>query len=698
MNRPGISPETLTKNGVREITPHEGSQLCGTDAAGLWIPYRTLAGEEKSYGRLRLSKPRGTMKYTQQKGTGTHLYYPVGLPDWPKGKPLYLIEGEFKALSLAEHGYHAVGLSGFYGFKTGDEQMECLLAYLEPSEIYWVGDADTLLNPDFYQSSMAMSREVPGLSLLRMPFDGPKGADDMAQEFNGTFKDKWALLPKVELPENECYLAMDLLELHKEEIDFKDRTTFGKLSKTLARFEKHVGFAELFNWVRGNTPYKAGDLKTAMRAHRATMSFNAPMSDAAQLLVDRSWTTGGMWMVDFDGEGEFTPLSVDSWRNQLRVAGADDDHIRVAQAECERHRFVHYAGPICGRKKGVYTDNGVRVLVTSSPTFITGKDPRTDTNQDILQASKATAAGAYFWELVAGKEQAYKTLIGWLQVARAALMYPEDYTPGQCLVMMGAVGNGKTRAQNVITKCLGDRESNPEAWLQGNTPFNSELWEGEHLVLSDASISDDWAARRKFQGMIKQVVANTKVTLSAKFQKPVNLKPNWRVTMSANSTTSAILAVPHISEDTADKIIYLWTEAAGGDCSKKEFWPKIRPSLGDFLWCVDNWEMPVEMRDSRFGVRAWHDPKVVELVHGESSEGQLEDVLDLYFERMDEALEGTSPRLFEMLGLAADIRWIKGPTRLAAMLKRLKESSMRYDISTPGRERKGVVWVVKPRV
>jgi len=61
MNRPGISSETLTANGIRDIAPDEAKKLIGQSVAGLLIPYHNLDGSESGFHRLRLKSPSGDM-------------------------------------------------------------------------------------------------------------------------------------------------------------------------------------------------------------------------------------------------------------------------------------------------------------------------------------------------------------------------------------------------------------------------------------------------------------------------------------------------------------------------------------------------------------------------------------------------------------------------------------------------------------
>src|SRR5262245_52820362 len=119
--RPGISAEMLARAGVRRVSAAEAQGLCGLERSGLWLPYRTLAWEPvldggKPYGRLRLGAPQGDKKYHQAFGTGVHAYVPPGLEGLLTGGDLVVVEGEFKAMSLTDAGFPAVGLSGFFGF------------------------------------------------------------------------------------------------------------------------------------------------------------------------------------------------------------------------------------------------------------------------------------------------------------------------------------------------------------------------------------------------------------------------------------------------------------------------------------------------------------------------------------------------------------------------------------------------------
>jgi len=203
--RPGISSEMLERAGVRHVSADEAKALCGLDSSGLWLPYRNADGSvirdgALDYGRLRLDQPRGDMKYYQAAGSKVHAYLPTAVADESHvGGDLYIIEGEFKSLSLTEAGFPAVGISGFFGFglKGGEKLVAELATVIEqrkPARILFCGDSDTALNYFFPNAAIRLANQVHPTPVLlpRIPLDGPgKGADDCRAKLNGKFNDWW---------------------------------------------------------------------------------------------------------------------------------------------------------------------------------------------------------------------------------------------------------------------------------------------------------------------------------------------------------------------------------------------------------------------------------------------------------------------------------------------------------------------------
>jgi hypothetical protein len=272
--RPGIQNATLAKLKIVHVGPIEAYKRTGTEHSGLIIPYPDITVMGKEYCRLRYDNPPDPeKKYHQPWLSGIHNYIQPGLT--LKDGALILVEGEFKAISLTEAGFPAVGTSGFYSWRKkiilkegqpledNDEtdlinkpkldpkingiqwdkdgevilltdkkdgtpvihrEIQALIDRLKPSRIVYVGDPDTSLNGAFGSAMTSLADLAPcPVYLTRIPYDAPngKGVDDIRQtigasEFKGWFQgllDGATLLEKETKPEE---LSLTLLERERE--------------------------------------------------------------------------------------------------------------------------------------------------------------------------------------------------------------------------------------------------------------------------------------------------------------------------------------------------------------------------------------------------------------------------------------------------------------------------------------------------
>lgn len=224
MNRPGITPETLNRAGIRAVGEAEAENLIGMKAPGLAIPYsdlgdRPLIVNDRHFHRIRLAEPKGSAKYLSPKDSGSQLYIPKNQE--PAGTTLVVTEGEFKALALAEAGILAVGLGGITSALNARKLIPALADCLKVWKIETVaflGDADTALIYDFSREATKMRAALPkGVKLIlpRVPFDAPKGIDDCREELGAGFPGWWAEIMEsaLEVPEKypDSSLALRLV-------------------------------------------------------------------------------------------------------------------------------------------------------------------------------------------------------------------------------------------------------------------------------------------------------------------------------------------------------------------------------------------------------------------------------------------------------------------------------------------------------
>jgi hypothetical protein len=94
-------------------------------------------------------------------------------------------------------------------------------------------------------------------------------------------------------------------------------------------------------------------------------------------------------------------------------------------------------------------------------------------------------------------------------------------------------------------------------------------------------------------------------------------------------------------------------------------------ALPALLWEIDNFELPEEMRSSRFGVKEFHHPRVVELIDAASPVYVLGEALVLEAGKQGvTGFEGSAIELYEKLKSALSVT-AKSPLHLGHQLERL---------------------------
>jgi len=151
--------------------------------------------------RERLARPLDNAKYRQPAGTSPHVYFPVGVASLIQSHAYVIItEGEFKALSLVEAGYPAIAIAGIYNFRKEGVLLPEFVEFFdwsageqpEPITLYFLGDADTSLNPEFSKAAVRLLECLRqyGFDAIRMPRMDPsdmerrKGIDDARQDMD----------------------------------------------------------------------------------------------------------------------------------------------------------------------------------------------------------------------------------------------------------------------------------------------------------------------------------------------------------------------------------------------------------------------------------------------------------------------------------------------------------------------------------
>ena len=115
--------QDLSDLGLSLLSPGETKALIGhTHEWSVRIPYRDVDGKDTGFNRVRILSPKGKMKYSQARASGSHIYFPIKT-NWRKvlvdvDIPIIITEGEFKAWQITKSilkdqlPYACLGLAG----------------------------------------------------------------------------------------------------------------------------------------------------------------------------------------------------------------------------------------------------------------------------------------------------------------------------------------------------------------------------------------------------------------------------------------------------------------------------------------------------------------------------------------------------------------------------------------------------------
>jgi len=269
---------------------------------------------------------------------------------------------------------------------------------------------------------------------------------------------------------------------------------------------------------------------------------------------------------------------------------------------------------------------------------------------------------------------------GWMKWGLENLLkvyHGKQGRPGQFVALVGPRGGGKNLVQErIITPVLGGRVAKPTQFFNDRTNFNGDLVGAEHWLSSDETPARDIDSRRAFGNHIKGVAANSEVRTEVKFGHPVVLRPFRRGTVSLNDEDENIRTLPPMDESIEDKLMIFKCSFVKLPLPSGE---KIEGAIASELpayvhYLLNEHEIREELRNERFGIKAYHHPAVLEALSATAPETQLLQEIDRAepFNKKREGAwvwEGSSTDLQEILEWNAQFRGYLARTRLASLLK-----------------------------
>lgn len=333
-----------------------------------------------------------------------------------------------------------------------------------------------------------------------------------------------------------------------------------------------------------------------------------------------------------------------------------------------RHN-VDYAGGLAGHASGCYEFNGTQILITESPKPIVPRPGDWPLLNQILNGMFND-----------GQIDQRPYLYGWLQHGLRAYQN-QQWAPGQALALAGPVESGKSLLQSLITELFGGREADAHNYMIGRTNFNIEMFRAEHLTLNDKSESTSISVRRELGARIKEITANEGQYCHGKNRDARVLNPIWRLTISLNDDPERIMILPPIDSDIADKIMLLKVAArsmplpTASSEDKQRFRAALSAELPAFAHYLLHYEIPVELRSARYGIRHYHHPDLLRALDETSPEFRLLEIIDAeYFGRVGLCVDRCLPEAWD--ATAAEIE--AHLTRATSSVKREAEKLFSY--------------------
>lgn len=185
----GITQDTAVEAGLHSIESAKMAEMLGfpvpAETSGLVFRY------ERDFFRVKLFPPmagsNGTMRYAQPKDSGVRLYIPHNVRSILKNPnmPLYVAEGEKKALKASQEGLPCIGVGGLWSWRKDGEPIEDLNQItLVERKVIVVPDSDVWPRPDLLKAIYAFGAELVNrgatVSLVIIPQEGEEkvGLDD----------------------------------------------------------------------------------------------------------------------------------------------------------------------------------------------------------------------------------------------------------------------------------------------------------------------------------------------------------------------------------------------------------------------------------------------------------------------------------------------------------------------------------------
>ena len=210
---------------------------------------------------------------------------------------------------------------------------------------------------------------------------------------------------------------------------------------------------------------------------------------------------------------------------------------------------------------------------------------------------------------------------------------------GQALVIAGPTGKGKSFfASYLLAGLMGKADDGQSYYIQNNR-FTDGLAESPVHFVDDCLGTMTKKGFKGFTERLKQAVSRQSLRYEAKFGSAVNALPwHGRVVIISNLDPQSLSVIPSLEQSTEDKFMMLKFSDAQFAFAPAPHWSEnlrwLSEELPHFARFLRKWEIPGDIRDGRYGVRAYQHP---ELRRASLENGTTPVILEAIFDRVDQA-------------------------------------------------------------
>lgn len=230
---------------------------------------------------------------------------------------------------------------------------------------------------------------------------------------------------------------------------------------------------------------------------------------------------------------------------------------------------------------------------------------------------------------------------------------------GLALFVAGDGSIGKNFSTNAILGQLFGGHKDASKFITGKDQFNGNLLDCPIWTCHDTQrTAESASAQNTFTQQLKRVIADRELIARAMYHEGIDVPWNGRIVVTLNTDPESLRMLPDLEQTILNKVLLLRAQDPRiGDFPSDEEVVAELPAFGSYL---RDFEIPADIRESRFGITAWHHPDLLDAAHAESPTTGALEVITIW---RDEHFKNVAP---------ADCReWVGTAT---AMLKLMYES------------------------